>query len=261
MLGPPPPTPYDLRFRFFGFPVRVHPLFWLVTALLGYNRDDPRTTLIWVACVFVSILIHEFGHGFVARAYGARPLLILYGMGGLCVYDNYQPPRKRLAVLFWGPGAGFVLCALILLAVSLRYGLNPIEAISLLLYRMGIQLDVFGVANEKFSASPYLRLAVFQLLFINFWWGLVNLFPIWPLDGGQMLGEGLSLVGASQPMRRTHITGMLLSGLLAVVIFYKVEDVFMTLFFAYFAFANYQMLQQYSGAYRYSGDDADWWKR
>jgi len=35
MLGIPASTPYDLRFKVLGFPTRVHPLFWLITALLG----------------------------------------------------------------------------------------------------------------------------------------------------------------------------------------------------------------------------------
>ena len=29
MLAEPNRTPYDLNFRLFGFPVRIHPLFWL----------------------------------------------------------------------------------------------------------------------------------------------------------------------------------------------------------------------------------------
>ena len=28
-------TPYDLRFRLLGVPVRVHPWFWVISALLG----------------------------------------------------------------------------------------------------------------------------------------------------------------------------------------------------------------------------------
>ena len=35
-------TPYDLRFRLLGIPVRVHPLFWLVMAVLGWqDRNLP----------------------------------------------------------------------------------------------------------------------------------------------------------------------------------------------------------------------------
>ena len=56
-------TPYDLRFHALGIPVRVHPLFWLGAALLAGRADDLAVIVIWVACVFVSILVHEYGMG------------------------------------------------------------------------------------------------------------------------------------------------------------------------------------------------------
>ncbi len=82
MLGVPDTTAYDLRFRFLGIPVRVHPLFWLVTALLASESRDPKAILIWIACVFVSILVHEYGHGLMSRAFRCSPSIVLYGMGG-----------------------------------------------------------------------------------------------------------------------------------------------------------------------------------
>ena len=33
-------TPYDLRFQLLGIPVRVHPLFWLVAAMLGWQNEN-----------------------------------------------------------------------------------------------------------------------------------------------------------------------------------------------------------------------------
>src|SRR5438552_3023244 len=33
----PNETPYDLRFALFGIPIRVHPMFWLVSAVLGWS--------------------------------------------------------------------------------------------------------------------------------------------------------------------------------------------------------------------------------
>ena len=65
LLFEPPPSPGDVHFRLFGVPVRVHPFFWLTTVLMGLNPKGgtpPAELLIWVAVVFVSILVHEFGH-------------------------------------------------------------------------------------------------------------------------------------------------------------------------------------------------------
>ena len=45
MLAEPNRTPYDLNFRLFGFRVRVHPLFWLISALFcmqAHAFDFPK---------------------------------------------------------------------------------------------------------------------------------------------------------------------------------------------------------------------------
>jgi stage IV sporulation protein FB len=58
MFGTVAPTPYDLRFSLFGIPVRVHPFFWLVSLVMGWSPHAPQLMVVWVACVFVSILVH-----------------------------------------------------------------------------------------------------------------------------------------------------------------------------------------------------------
>src|SRR5262245_43242447 len=158
MLGNVAPTPFDLNFSLFGIPIRIHPLFWLVSAILGWNGHDPKTTLIWVACVFVSILIHELGHALTAQSYGWPPEIVLYSFGG---YASFQPTGgyttgRSILISFAGPGAGFVL-----------YGL--VRAFEILLVRQGVAISYYG------------EVAFDDLEFINFWWGMVNLLPVFPL--------------------------------------------------------------------------------
>ena len=87
--------------------------------------------LLWVACVFVSILVHEYGHGLMAKAFHASPSIILWGMGGLCeTQSNRQTPSQRLAVVLSGPGAGFVLCLLVMVVASAIFGITPREHLS-----------------------------------------------------------------------------------------------------------------------------------
>src|SRR4051794_49713 len=111
MLGNAAPTPFDLRFVMFGIPVRVHPLFWLLATFLGWNPDSPESMVIWVACVFVSILVHEFGHALTAQYFGWPPEVVLYSFGG---YASFQPgwgytTRRAVLTLLAGPSAGFLL--------------------------------------------------------------------------------------------------------------------------------------------------------
>ena len=96
-------TPYDLRFRFLDIPVRIHPLFWLISAVLGFRDNNLPAVAIWVGCVLVSILVHEYGHGLMAKRFHGLPSIVLYGLGGLCYSQGERTPGQRLAVLFAGP--------------------------------------------------------------------------------------------------------------------------------------------------------------
>jgi stage IV sporulation protein FB len=75
-LDPTPATRYDLRFTALGVPVRVHPLFWLVSIIFAVQLPPPLA-VIWVGVVFVSIFIHELGHALTIRAFGWYPLNLL----------------------------------------------------------------------------------------------------------------------------------------------------------------------------------------
>ncbi len=157
-----------MQFRLFGFPVSVHPLFFLVVALLGAGKNDLLLVLIWMAAVFVSILFHELGHASVARAYGLRPSIELYSMGGV---TRFAPQRRlthlqSMAISLAGPAAGFLLGGSVLVVSS-------------------------GVPS---SASPLVHEMMGDLLWVNFGWGLLNLLPILPLDGGHILRSFLQAV-------------------------------------------------------------------
>src|SRR5207244_13618606 len=105
----------------FGILVRVHPFFWVATLFLGMagKTADPVNTLIWVAVVFVSILVHEFGHATLQRAFGGHPWITLYSFGGLAsCNDCGRSPGRQITILLAGPFAGFLFAAVILLATK-----------------------------------------------------------------------------------------------------------------------------------------------
>src|SRR5260221_3686115 len=115
MLGNVEPTPFDLKFSLFGIPVRVHPLFWVMAAVIGWRGKDVNLTFICVVCIFFSILIHELGHALTAQAFGWPPHIVLYSFGG---YASFIPAwghttGRSILVLFAGPGAGFLFYAVI----------------------------------------------------------------------------------------------------------------------------------------------------
>ena len=163
---------------------------------MGGGQAEPLRVLIWVGAVFVSILVHEFGHALVARGQGAYPNITLYAFGGLA---SYQPvrhsPWQRIQVAAAGPAAGFLLaaCTMIALRVSGRQaGLVPRGGEPLLM-GAGEFYQLSLVAFDAFFtplASNRLNLLIVDLLVINILWGMINLLPVFPLDGGQIAPGG-----------------------------------------------------------------------
>jgi stage IV sporulation protein FB len=262
-------TPYDLRFRLLGIPVRVHPMFWLVSAVLGWKHQDLAFVALWVACVFVSILVHEYGHGLMAKAYHGSPSILLWGMGGLCYsHADRQTPLQRLAVILAGPGAGFVLLVAVLLGSSLVFQITPAEHWNAILSQVRLSpfprsvVDKFAEAAHSGGATKFLVLTYDHLIWINLMWGLINLLPLWPLDGGQATQILLTFVDRYRGPRWGHVVSLLVAGGLAIVVYTRSQDMFLTFFFAYFAIINYQVLQSLHTAHSkglYQEDD--WWRQ
>ncbi len=252
MLGMPATTDFDVKFRLLGIPVRVNPLFWVVTAAMGWGGRETGgvEVLVWIACVFVSILVHEYGHGLTSRAlFHTNPSILLWGMGGLC-YSNGEERHlgKRALVIIMGPGAGFLLFGLVAVVGTLVLGIGP--------------FNYFHHQPPRW-VTPLIWLAYENLLFINLFWGLINLLPIYPLDGGQLAQVFLTMHNRRQGARRSFIVGLVTAGLLAIWLYTR-DDYFNAFFVALLALFNFQLLQASHYQQQYgdsSDDDDDWWRR
>jgi Zn-dependent protease len=192
-------TPYDLRWRMFGTPVRVQPWFWLMSVILGYDawiRAGVGFVLAWVACVFVSILLHEFGHIWMGRLFGSHGHIVLFSFGGLAIGSNQLSRRwQRILVLLAGPGIQLVLFGVLVTIYWARY----------------LQIDPDAPRGRRDAVQLILEM----LLEINLFWPILNLLPIWPLDGGQVTRE---VCQAIMPSRGTTFSlgiSMVVSGVLA----------------------------------------------
>ena len=246
LLGEPPRTQYDLNFSLFGIPVRVHPLFWLVTLLLGYQSGDVPSVLTWMIAVFLAILVHELGHALIMRAYGFHPWITLYGLGGQTAYDQGYAfrskgsgPLGQVLICLAGPVAGFLLAAVVVLGLTLAG------------YGKGIVL----VGPWQWKIIPLLiqfpneRLVELlnNLFYICVLWGLVNLLPIYPLDGGQIAREILLKLNSRNGICLSLLLSILAAGLMAVVGLILWQSMFIAMLFGYLAYTSYATLQAYSG--------------
>ena len=74
LLAEPGKSHYDFSFNIFGFPVRVHPGFFILPVVFGASgagqAENPGAMiLIYIIVLFVSILVHELGHAIAFRYY------------------------------------------------------------------------------------------------------------------------------------------------------------------------------------------------
>ncbi len=154
-------------FSFRGIPVRASVWFFV---LIGYyafalGRAGPEVMIAWLVAVTVSLLVHEFGHAFVARHFRLSPEVVLHGWGGLCAHQPARRDRDDALIIAAGPAAGLAFA--------------------------GVCELVRALLPESALHAPFLH-ALFKFFWlVNFWWSLVNLLPLFPLDGGQLFRLGM----------------------------------------------------------------------
>jgi stage IV sporulation protein FB len=237
ILNEPPRTQYDLNFRVLGIPVRVHPLFWLVALLLGMSgRQDAVSMILWVVAVFGSILVHELGHALTARAYGWQPWITLHGFGGLASYrPTYRNPASQILITLAGPGAGFLFAAVIVVGIAASG------------HRVQFGWQGWVLPINYSIQSDKLGLLVDDLLYVNIFWGLVNLLPVYPLDGGQITQEVLQVLNPRDGLRQSLWLSVIVAALAGVLVYVKLGQLFPAIFFGYLAYTSYMTLQAYFG--------------
>ena len=174
-----------LDFRVAGIPVRVEPIFFLVMALLGWANGHTGVLIaVFMVVGGVSILIHELGHATAQRSFGAQPRITLTGFGGYTV-GPVQPRGRSLVVTLAGPGAGF-LTAIVAVALS----------------------------QVVTSDSRIVETALDDLIWVNVAWGVFNLLPILPLDGGHVAVDLFGL----RPAQMLSLAGAVGLGVLGLLI-------------------------------------------
>ena len=142
-------------------PIRIHPLFWFLAVAIGWLNADgniPKTA-IWIVIILFSVLVHEFGHALTALAFGQRARIDLVGFGGLTHrHGGKLKFWQEFLVVLNGPLFGLLFSAL---AYMWLVKVNPPQES---LYRYGLQVTVL----------------------VNIFWTILNLMPVYPLDGGNL---------------------------------------------------------------------------
>jgi Zn-dependent protease/CBS domain-containing protein len=181
--------------RIGGIEVGIHYTWLLAFALItfsiamGLRGVAPRWGLgtYWLVgaaaaiLLFVSVLIHELCHSFVARARGMRVHSItLFMFGGASnILGEARTPWDEFLVAIVGPISSLILGAILFLLIG---GLRPRTLLEI------------GIAPA--SRTPLFFLLAY-LAQVNIALGLFNLVPGFPLDGGRVLRSIIWAVSGS----------------------------------------------------------------
>ncbi len=228
----------EWRFNLFGIPVAVKWWFWLACGLTATSQPTTEGIVIWLAACFVFVLLHEIGHVLELRAIGMDSDVLLYGWGGLTI--PVRPIRgtwNRVLASLAGPAAGF--CAATLLLV----GAAAMGAHILFTWKTLLPVVVILPASGDPAGGGIPFLALNIAFFVNFYWSLANLLPVYPLDGGQVaraLFEQRDPYGGRRKSLILSVAtsiGIVLAGVLD-------RDGYLVVIFAILAVASLQGIEQ-----------------
>lgn len=173
--------PLDRQFRigrFFGIPLYVHIIlviflgFELLSSLLRGNLLLMLGPLI----IILSVYLHELGHALSSAYFGAQPRrIVLHLFGGVAEVPGGLRLTQELWVIAWGPIVSLILAVLGYFFYSF---LGP----------QGALLAYVG----------------YSFMMINVVLFVFNVLPIYPLDGGQLTRQWMTLrKGKTEAIRRS----------------------------------------------------------
>jgi Zn-dependent protease len=188
-------------FRFSGIDVFLH-WSWFLVALIEINsRAKSYSSIAWnvleYLALFVIVTLHEFGHALACRQVGGTAnRIVLWPLGGVAYVD---PPQRPGATL-WSIAAGPLVNV----------------AFLVILVPLGILNRATGWADAIPNAHAFLR----TLFGINLGLLILNLLPIYPLDGGQILRSLLwFVIGRARSLMAATVIGFVgVAGLIVLAV-------------------------------------------
>jgi Zn-dependent protease len=206
--------------------IRLHPTFALVFlwVLIDWRRIGAGVgisavifTLILVILIFACVLLHEFGHAFMARQHGVRVHDVsLSAVGGVARMEQLPAePRAEMLIAMAGPAANFALVvalAPVVLLIGVTSGFSSLEDYALTVF----DPSVAGLTTTLLYAN---------VLIIVF-----NLMPAFPMDGGRVFRAALTTVfGRESGTRVAVLVGEAFAVLLLLFSIFVAQSVILVL--------------------------------
>jgi Zn-dependent protease len=158
-------------FSAFGIPVELHASF-LILMVFIYAIAFLGVISLYIAflitLLFVTVVIHELSHSYVAKGYGVKiDRIILLPIGGVSAMEEIpKDPNQELKIAAAGPLANIVIAFFCLIALAIIGKIGTLTFSS------------FFISN-----TPSVDLSLFLANFfgVNLVLGLFNLLPAFPM--------------------------------------------------------------------------------
>jgi Zn-dependent protease len=214
-----------------GTSIDVDFSFIFVVALWVMNEyqesKDLKVALLWAPILFIGILVHEFAHAAMIGIFGYGPSsIILRGIGGVTINGRHARPWHDLVISLAGPVSSFIQAG-----------------IALLLYSRVPQIQ----------RDPMMHAFIPLFSTINVLWGMFNLLPVSPLDGGHAVRNFLRmfLKEATAFVIAVWIAFVAGGAFIAFMLFSR--DFLIAALVAWFVWMNFQQWQYFRN-HGYPGD-------
>jgi stage IV sporulation protein FB len=163
--------------RIAGTAIRIHVTFllfliWIwVASYASGGAAAAWSGLLFMILLFLCVLAHEFGHIFMARAFGVpTPDVTLLPIGGVARLARIpEAPSEEFLIAIAGPAVNVVI-AVVLMAFA------------------GAHLDAQHLAAVESSKVGMVE----RLAEVNLFLAAFNMIPAFPMDGGRVLRAALA---------------------------------------------------------------------
>jgi Zn-dependent protease len=155
-----------LRFRIGPIPVQIELFFFLTVLILGVPEQDfgARYLLLFGAVAIVSVFLQELVHALLLKwRLHTDPEIVLHYLGAATYNPSGYTARQKVVY--------HLLPAVLVLAL------------------VGVPARIWfdSIDTPTFGESLFTWRLAYDIYFVNFWWSIANIVPVWPLDGGQAL--------------------------------------------------------------------------
>lgn len=201
-------------------------LLMLLFVATSYDeRQGIQYALLWAPILFISVLVHELAHAAAIGLFGyGESRIVLGGIGGVTMNARRSLPWHDMIISAAGPLASFGIW----------------WATNMLMARYPLR-------------DPMLVELLPRLAWANFVWGIFNLIPVPPLDGGSVVRNFLRLFLADRTSFIITTWLAMITAAVLVVVGIRIRQYFVVVLMGYYLFANWQKWE-YFRTHGYPGD-------